>query len=73
VCTPEEMAGDPAAHGQLAAALVGADSTDEADLRARIAAVWEPDAVHQADDMMGVATDDLLSAVRAALAAARPD
>jgi lipoate-protein ligase A len=48
----------------VAAALVGATP---ADVRARIAAVWEADGVHQADATMGVTTDDLLAAVTKAI------
>jgi len=47
----------------VAAALIGANTTDRAALRARIAQVWEADGVHQADATMGVTTDDLLAAV----------
>lgn len=70
------MAGDmhaspPDVVEQVSAALVGADATDGDALRARIARVWESDAVHQADDLMGVTTDDLLSAVLRAVDAAR--
>ena len=70
------MAGDmhvgpPDVIDRTAAALVGADSADETDLRARIASVFEADDVHQADGMMGVTTDDLLKAVQKAVAEAR--
>jgi len=47
----------------VAAALIGANTTDRTALRARIAQVWEADGVHQADATMGVTTDDLLAAV----------
>jgi lipoate-protein ligase A len=67
------MAGDmhvgpPDVLDRVAAALVGADARDTADLRARIAAVFEGDDVHQADATMGVTTDDLLKAVTKAVA-----
>jgi lipoate-protein ligase A len=70
------MAGDmhvgpPDTMDRVAAALTGADSGDEADLRARIASVFEGHDVHQPDALMGVTTDDLLAAVRKAVAAAR--
>src|SRR5438445_357158 len=62
------MAGDmhvspPDTLDGVAAALVGAKTDDRANLRARIARVWEADGVHQADATMGVTTDDLLAAV----------
>jgi lipoate-protein ligase A len=67
------MAGDmhvgpPDILDRTAAALVGADSTDEGDLRTRIAAVFEAGDVHQPDALMGVTTDDLLKAVQKAVA-----
>jgi lipoate-protein ligase A len=55
---------------RVAAALVGARALDRADLRARIAGVFEAPDVHQADATMGVTTDDLLAAVTKAVAAA---
>lgn len=69
------MAGDmhvapPDTLDLVAEALVGASTSDTADLRARIAAVWEADGVHQADATMGVTTDDLLAAVNKAIAEA---
>jgi hypothetical protein len=69
------MAGDmhvspPDAIDRVAAALAGAPADDEVELRARIATVFESDDVHQADASMGVTTDDLLAAVRKAVAAA---
>jgi lipoate-protein ligase A len=69
------MAGDmhvgpPDVLDRTAAALVGGDSTDAADLRARIATVFEADDVHQPDALMGVTTDDLLKAVQKAVAQA---
>jgi len=62
------MAGDmhvspPDTLDGVAAALIGANTTDRTALRARIAQVWEADGVHQADATMGVTTDDLLAAV----------
>ena len=66
------MAGDmhvgpPDVLDRTAAALVGGDSADAADLRARIATVFEADDVHQPDALMGVTTDDLLMACDTAL------
>jgi lipoate-protein ligase A len=56
---------------QLSAAVQGAGGTDTDDLRARISGVWESGEVVQADDNMGVTTDDLLSATARAVDAAR--
>jgi lipoate-protein ligase A len=72
------MAGDmhvgpPDVIDRTAAALVGAGATDEADLRARIATVFEADDVHQPDALMGVTTDDLLKAVQKAVANANSE
>jgi lipoate-protein ligase A len=69
------MAGDmhaspPDVLDRIAEALVGADSADRADLRARISSVFDGDDVVQADEVMGVTTDDLLAAVDRAVAAA---
>jgi lipoate-protein ligase A len=69
------MAGDmhvgpPDTMDRVASALVGASSTDTADLRNRIASVFEGPDVHQAEALMGVTTDDLLAAVEKAVAAA---
>jgi lipoate-protein ligase A len=70
------MAGDmhvapPDTLDQVAVALVGAPASDPDALRARIGGVWEAPAVHQADATMGVTTDDLLTAVTKAAAAAQ--
>jgi lipoate---protein ligase len=70
------MAGDmhvapPDTLDGVAAALVGGSTGDAADLRARIASVWDGPDVHQADATMGVTTDDLLTAVTKAAAAAQ--
>ena len=70
------MAGDmhaspPDVLDRIAEALVGADSASDQDLRARIATVFEGDDVTQADEVMGVTTDDLLAAVTKAVDAAR--
>lgn len=70
------MAGDmhvgpPDAIDRVAAALAGAHADDTADLRARIAAVFEADDVNQPDAIMGVTTDDLLAAVEKAIVVAR--
>ena len=70
------MAGDmhvapPDTLDRVAGALVGAPSGDPADLRARISSVWDEPTVHQADATMGVTTDDLLTAVTKAAAAAQ--
>jgi len=69
------MAGDlhvspPDTLDRVADALVGADAGDADDLRARIAAVFEGDDVTQAEQLMGVTTDDLLAAVTKAIDAA---
>jgi lipoate-protein ligase A len=71
------MAGDmhvspPDSMDRVAAALVGADSRDPADLRNRIASVFEGDDIHQAEGSLGVTTDDLLAAVQKAVEAAGP-
>jgi lipoate---protein ligase len=62
--------GPPDIIDRVAAVLVGAQSTDEAGLRSRIACVFEGPEVHQADALMGVTTDDLLTAVTKAVTAA---
>lgn len=67
------MAGDmhvspPDTMDRVAAALVGANAHDDDDLRARIATVFEDEHVHQAERALGVTTDDLLAAVRKAVA-----
>jgi lipoate-protein ligase A len=59
--------GPPDIIDRVGHALVGARATDEDDLRQRIASVFETDEVHQADEVMGVTTDDLLAAVRKAV------
>src|SRR4051794_1324407 len=69
------MAGDmhvgpPDTMDRVAAALVGAKSSDRDDLHGRIASVFEGSDVHQADAHMGVTTDDLLAAVEKAIALA---
>jgi len=69
------MAGDmhvgpPDTMDRVAAALVGADAADRDDLRKRIASVFEGPDVHQAEALMGVTTDDLLTAVEKAVASA---
>jgi len=69
------MAGDmhvspPDTMERIAEALVGADSSDDADLKGRVAAVFEGPEVNQADAAMGVTTDDLLAAIRKAVAQA---
>lgn len=71
------MAGDmhvspPDTLERVAEALIGAGAGDDADLRARIASVFEGDDVTQADTAVGVTTDDLLAAVRKAVEAAQP-
>jgi lipoate-protein ligase A len=71
------MAGDmhvgpPDVIDRVADALVGASAHDRDDLRARIASVFEGDDVHQADEGLGVTTDDLLAAVDKAVASAAP-
>ncbi len=69
------MAGDmhvspPDTLDRVATALTGADAADEAALRTRIASVFEGGDVVQADELMGVTTDDLLAAVSGAIRAA---
>lgn len=70
------MAGDmhvapPDALDRVASALVGAGAADAAELRRRIAAVFEGPDVHQADATTGVTSDDLLAAVGKAVANAQ--
>jgi lipoate-protein ligase A len=70
------MAGDmhvapPDALDRVAAALVGADAGDETELRRRISSVFDGPDVHQADATTGVTTDDLLAALRKAIASAK--
>lgn len=72
------MAGDmhvgpPDVLDRVAAALVGGRAGDRADLRSRISSVFDTDEVTQADEVMGVGTDDLLTAVDKAIAAARAE
>ena len=55
---------------KIAVALVGATAADRADLRTRIAGVFEAPEVSQAEQAMGVTTDDLLTAVTKAVSAA---
>ena len=57
---------------KVAAALVGAAAHDEAELRHRISDVFDAPEVSQAEQAMGVTTDDLLTAVTKAVAAAQP-
>ena len=69
------MAGDmhvgpPDTMKRVAAALVGTPAADTAALRSRIAGVFDGPDVHQPDALMGVTTDDLLTAVEKAVAAA---
>ena len=66
------MAGDmhvspPDTLDRVAAAVGGTAASDDRDLRARIAAVFEAPDVHQADTTTGVTTDDLLTALRKAV------
>ena len=67
------MAGDmhvspPETLDRVAAALVGADASDDDDVRTRIATVLEAADVHQADATTGITTDDLHTAFRKAVA-----
>jgi lipoate---protein ligase len=62
--------GPPDVIDRVADALVGAPSEDRAELRSRIASVFEAPDVHQADEVMGVTTDDLLAAVSGAITSA---
>ena len=69
------MAGDmhvspPDVMERVAAALVGGRASDYAGLRERISSVFDRPDVVQADDVMGVTTDDLLAAVTKAVSAA---
>src|SRR5262245_16592956 len=69
------MAGDmhvspPDTMDRIAAALVGANAHDAADVRGRVAGVFEGDDVHQAEASMGVTTDDLVAAIDKAVGAA---
>jgi hypothetical protein len=62
------MAGDlhvspPDTLDRVAEALVGADGRDTDDIRRRIASIFEAEDVTQAEQVMGVTTDDLLTAV----------
>ncbi len=71
------MAGDmhvspPDVMDRVAGALIGARAGDEPRLRQRIAKVFEAPDVTQADDTLGMSTDDLLTAVTKAVAAAEP-
>ena len=66
------MAGDmhvspPDTLDRVAAALVGANASDDGDVRARIASVLESPDVHQADATTGITTDDLHAAFRKAV------
>ena len=60
--------GPPDVIDRVADALVGAAAYDETGLRARIAAVFEADDVHQADAALGITTDDLAAATAKAIA-----
>ncbi|MGH9113745.1 MAG: lipoate--protein ligase family protein [Acidimicrobiales bacterium] len=71
------MAGDmhvspPDVLDRVADALVGVPAADVTKLRRRIAAVFDDDQVSQADDTLGVSTDDLLAAVTKAVTKAVP-
>jgi hypothetical protein len=70
------MAGDmhvspPDTLDRVAAALLGADPSDDDDVRTRIATVLEAGDVHQADATTGITTDDLHTAFRKAVADAK--
>lgn len=70
------MAGDmhvapPDTLDRVAGALVGADSADEVELRQRVSSVLDGPDVHQADATTGVTTDDLLAALRKAIASSK--
>ncbi|MDZ7731873.1 MAG: hypothetical protein U5R31_01040 [Acidimicrobiia bacterium] len=67
------LAGDmhvspPDTMDRVAGALVGAAADERAELRARIADVFEGEDVSQAGETMGVTTDDVLAAVEKAIA-----
>jgi lipoate-protein ligase A len=55
---------------RVAGALPGASARDAGDLRRRIAGVFDAPDVSQADETLGVTTDDLLAAVTGAVARA---
>jgi len=66
------MAGDmhvspPDTLDRVAAALAGADASNESELRRRIASVLDGADVHQADTTTGITTDDLLAALGKAI------
>jgi lipoate-protein ligase A len=66
------MAGDmhvspPDTLDRVAAALVGANASEDGDVRARIASVLEAPDVHQADATTGITTDDLHAAFQKAV------
>ncbi len=66
------MAGDmhvapPDTLDRVAAALVGANASDDTELRRRMASVLEGADVHQADATTGITTVDLLAALRKAV------
>src|SRR5262249_25898260 len=70
--TAAMMAGDmhvspPDTLDRVAAALVGADASDDGDVRVRLASVLEAADVHQADATTGITTDDLHAALRKAV------
>jgi len=70
--TAAMMAGDmhvapPDTLDRVAAAVAGADATDDTELRGRIASVLEGADVHQADATTGITTDDLLAALHKAI------
>jgi lipoate-protein ligase A len=67
------MAGDmhvspPDTMDRVALALVGAPADDSTELSRRISDVFDRDEIHQSSALLGVTTDDLLAAVRAAVA-----
>jgi len=69
------MAGDlhvspPDTLDRVASRLVGARAGDHHDLRERISSVFDGADVNQAEQLMGVTTDDLLTAVTKAVAVA---
>jgi lipoate-protein ligase A len=62
--------GPPDVLDRTAETLVGAPAGDQAELRRRLATVFEAPDVHQADAALGVTVDDLLAAVTKAVTAA---
>ena len=56
---------------QLSSAVVGAPAADAPELRTRISKLWDSDMVTQAEESLGVTTDDLFKALETAISSAR--